>query len=230
MRDLEPTEVTRIFNSPSEQDIARFYLDHTLFLSSLATANQVINDNYRDLTKENQTQAVQLREDRRKYLESMLEEFRQKNNTKSVVQLLRELQIEKGMMWVDVARLVRVSVPALRKWRLGTGDPTPENHKKLSTLKSFLDTLNAIPVSEPVSDSAAWMVLPMLTGYSVTPSDLYSGNQQSILPLLDYAARNINAEEVLDEIDPGWKSKYSTDFELFLASDGYLSLRPREVE
>ena len=223
MSNLEPLSVPRGEGFSTGQAWDDFYRHQKLLIGSLATAFQVTNDHYRDLTEDNQNEAIRLRVERRNYLEGKLEHFRQINNSKSVVQLLRELQIEKGMMWVDVARLVGVSVPALRKWRLATGEPTPENHKKLSTLTSFLDTLAAIPVS----DSVAWMVLPMLTGYTVTPSDLYSGSPSSLLPLLDYAARNINAEEVLSEIDPGWKSKYLTDFELFLASDGYMSLRPR---
>ena len=142
----------------------------------------------------------------------------------SVPALLRVLQMERGMAWVDVARMIGVSVPALRKWRKETGDATAENHTKLSTLVAFLNTLEEIHVPHP----AAWFSLPILKDYSVTPSDLYCEGGFALVPLLDFAAGNINAPHLLDEVDSQWRRKYHSEFEAYEAEDGQMSLRRRE--
>lgn len=140
----------------------------------------------------------------------------------SVADLLRELAVDRGMAWADIADLVGVSVAAVRKWRTA-GGATPDNRSRLARLAAFLDTL----VDCGVADPAQWVeiTLPLPDGYTITPLDVYRrGGEQA---LLDYACLHIPAEAVLDATMPRWREEWASDFEVHEVPDGHKALRLR---
>ncbi|MFE6198233.1 helix-turn-helix domain-containing protein [Streptomyces sp. NPDC057838] len=134
--------------------------------------------------------------------------------------LLRELSAERGMGWSDIARMVGVSVSAVRKWRTG-GDASPEKRQELATLAAFLDVLSDYAIEDP----AQWMelLLPLPVGYRVRPMDLYKHG--AVSALLDLADQQRDAADVMDEVDPAWRERRRSTFEVFHAPDGNLAIR-----
>ena len=137
--------------------------------------------------------------------------------------LLAELAVERGMAWADIARLVGVSVAAIRKWR-ASGSATPDNRLALARLAAFLDLLGEYAIDDP----AQWMEmrLPLPPGYVIRPMDLYQRGQ--LTPLLEYASQRLSAHDILDAIDPNWRDMRS-DFETYDAQDGSKAIRVRRT-
>jgi transcriptional regulator with XRE-family HTH domain len=154
--------------------------------------------------------------------EKRLQELSAVKSRSSVKTLLAELAEQRGMAWVDIARMVNVSVSAVRKWRTG-GDASPESRVLLARLASFLDLLGEYLIEDP----AQWMemALPLPAGHTVRPVDLYLAGYPTAL--LDYAAQRSNAERIMDDIEPNWRNKTSS-FEVFDDEDGQKSIRFRQ--
>lgn len=149
-----------------------------------------------------------------------LDERAQLKARKSVQSLLEELAIDRGMSWSNIARLIGVSVGAIRKWRKD-GAATGENRLALGLLSAFLDLLDDFAVEDP----AGWLEVPLISGYTVTALDLY--REGKVVSLLDYAGHRTTAIQLLDEYDPDWREKYRTDFTVFEAADGNLAIGRR---
>ncbi|CCQ16882.1 putative uncharacterized protein [Rhodococcus sp. AW25M09] len=147
-----------------------------------------------------------------------------RNSTRAVTDMLSELS-DHGVAWSDLAATLGISVPALRKWRKNTNGTTPENHRRLAQLTAFYARL-----AELVASPARWMSMPLVDGYNVTPADVYSPDNGA--RLLDLAAGNVGttAEGVLDAIMADWRDKWRSEYEVFEAADGELSMRPRRTE
>jgi len=140
--------------------------------------------------------------------------------------LLEDIALKHGLAWADLARVVGVSVPALRKWRKGLGDASGDNRRRVARLLAFLDLLrDTCGVAEP----ATWLNVPLVDGFTVTPLLAYPRDDQQAargLPLLlDHASGAISATEALDAIQSDWREKYQRHFEWFDDSDGQPSLR-----
>lgn len=138
--------------------------------------------------------------------------------------LLEELGPRRGLGWSDIASSVGVSVAAIRKWRHG-GEATPENRNRLARLAALLDEIE----SNMISDPAQWLEVPLQlpAGYkTVRPIDLY--REGYINELIDYASTRIgSAEELMDEVAPGWRETHRSDFEVYDAPDGQKAIRSR---
>jgi transcriptional regulator with XRE-family HTH domain len=134
-------------------------------------------------------------------------------------ELLETLAIERGVSWVDIARLVGVSIPALRKWRLGENVST-ENRRKLAHLTAFLDMIS----TAPIADAAAWMELRLATETTLTAGDVYLAGRVDLL--LDRAFGRITGYQLLDEFDHDWRQRHAADdrFEVRRGADGDISL------
>jgi hypothetical protein len=140
----------------------------------------------------------------------------------NVASLLAELAADRGMAWADIARLINVSVSAIRKWR--TNQPASADHRlALAKLAAFLDLLSEYAIEDP----AQWMEmrLPLPAGYTFTPLDIYQSGASAVL--LDYASQRCTAEEMLDRIDDSWRNQRS-QFESYNAPDGEKAIRIRE--
>lgn len=154
-----------------------------------------------------------------------LDERTARKGRRSVPELLRDLAVDRGMAWADIADLVGVSVAAVRKWRRD-GGATADNRSRLARLAAFLDALTHCGVA----DAAQWMeiTLPLPEGYTITPIEVYQHN--GALALLDFACApqgQAEAETVLDTTMPGWRQERASDFEVYDAPDGQKALRLR---
>jgi hypothetical protein len=136
--------------------------------------------------------------------------------------LLLELTKVYAFAWTDIARLVGISVPALRKWRTG-GSPSTESLIALCRLVAFVRKLSDGTVKRP----AAWMRVPIVEGYLVTPTDLYEAGM--VIDLLDFAwgERNGDRYQLLSKFDPEWSAHYKSEYESFVDSEGVVGLRRR---
>jgi hypothetical protein len=127
-----------------------------------------------------------------------------------------------GFAWRDVARLVGVSVPAIQKWRRGEGANGENRHK----VASLLAACDLVAEHYGIQEVASWFEMPLLFGVPVTPIDLWAGCRPDLV--FDYASGHADSEQILVSWDPQWRDRYRSNFEVFRAGDGQLSIRPKE--
>lgn len=125
-----------------------------------------------------------------------------------------------GFSWRDIARLVGVSVPALRKWRLGDS-PSSNNLARLAEIVAVVDLIED---SFPRMDVASWAEIPLLDS-PFTPLDLLVDGPPGII--VELAALQIEPSDALDLCVPGWRDSLDTDYEVFTADDGENAIRLR---
>lgn len=155
-------------------------------------------------------------------LEQLLRSTANQLNKEELPDLLDRLS-SLGFSWRDLARLVGVSIPALRKWR--NGEPASgENRLRVARLAAFCEI-----VSEQylIDDPVSWLEIPLHIDAPVTGIDLVASDR------LDLAFRlagdeGADPESVLDQFEPDWRDRYRTSVEVFTADDGLPGLRPRE--
>lgn len=123
-----------------------------------------------------------------------------------------------GFTWRDVARMMRVSVPAVQKWRKGES-ASGENHKRLMVLRALMTMLEE---EHLVADVATWADGPMAAGAPITPLDLIAGGREDLA--VELAATQSSPEAVLDEFEPDWRDRYRSDYRVERSSDGLMSI------
>lgn len=131
--------------------------------------------------------------------------------------LLSELTEQHGLGWSEIARLVGVSVPAIRKWRRG-GDITPSRLSSLARLAAFLEMLD----EEAIRDAPAWLNMPFddCDG-GTSKSAIYAAG--GALDLLLYAKSYIDYEELMRRSPVPAVTAPSRDA-LVMMTDGNLSI------
>jgi transcriptional regulator with XRE-family HTH domain len=139
---------------------------------------------------------------------------------RAMTDLLTELN-QLGFGWRDIARMVGVSVPALRRWRQGES-PTGDHRRRIAEVVAFVGILAE---DHLVSDVASWMEVPLTNDVPVTAIDLYAQGQ--LATIFDLASEHVTAEQALDQADPGWRERIDTEYEVFRADDGQPAIRPR---
>lgn len=139
----------------------------------------------------------------------------------SVTTLLTSVT-QAGVGWAALSRLLKVSVPAIRKWRQGQG-ASPENRKTLAELSALMQMLDE---QFMVEDPASWLEIP-LASTQTSLVDLYAAGRTDLI--LDYAGSWIrSADQVMDAFDPAWRARASTqEFETYIAADGQPAVRRR---
>jgi hypothetical protein len=153
--------------------------------------------------------------------EAQLSKLERENATRSVPEMLHALSAGFGATWVDSARLLQVSVPALRKWRKA-GGATARNTEQLASLVAFLSVLKELHVADP----AMWLNVPFVAGYTACPRHFYT--RASAPALLSIAFQSAPAEEFLDEVSPAWREDFRSKFRTALQADGSLAIVDRE--
>lgn len=116
--------------------------------------------------------------------------------------VLDALSDDYGLMWLTIARVAQVSVPALRKWRHG-GNPTRANKLALARLLAACGALRELDVP----DVAAWLSAP------VHPDHNRQRYELLVLPeggeaLLALAQGKTSQVQALDLIDENWQDGY----------------------
>lgn len=136
------------------------------------------------------------------------------------VELLNQLA-SKGFAWINVARVVGVSVPAVRKWRQGES-ASGENRHKLARIVAMVDVLEE---DHLIQDVASWLDIPIcepcFTGIDVLEAGGYED-------LIAYAGEHIGATALLDRWLPNWRDEVDDGLEIFVAGDGERAIRRRQ--
>jgi hypothetical protein len=129
-----------------------------------------------------------------------------------------------GFAWRDIARVVGVSVPAINKWRKGTGI-TGENRLKIARLLALIDMLTDRFIDEP----ASWLEMPIADNVGLNRMDLLEqGRYDLVLALASSHTGDGTIDSVLNEFDTNWREKFvDNNFESFSAEDGQISIRPK---
>jgi len=141
--------------------------------------------------------------------------------------LLQNLTADYGLGWSDIARMVGVSVPAVRKWRHG-GDIAPARFNNLARLAAFLDLLT----DEGIADPVTWLNLPIddldlddrLSAESITKKEVYIAG--GIVDLLAYAKRHISCAELQARYATAVQRQAGSVTRVIRAPDGHLSIVP----
>lgn len=136
-------------------------------------------------------------------------------------ELLNELAAI-GLAWRDIARLVGVTVPAVRKWRQGD-PPTGAHRKAIAGLLAFIDVLRS---DHLIMDVPSWLEIPLIDS-SVTALDMYAAGLGEALVM--HAAGHISAEQLLHQYDPTWRRVTDSRFEIITAADGQAAIRLRDA-
>ena len=150
-------------------------------------------------------------------------ELTSRKSQKNATGLLEELADDRGLSWTAIAKMIGVSVQALRKWRQGDSI-SGENRSKLAGLAAFMDMLE---LQASIGDPAGWLEVPISSGIPVRPVDSYG---ETTLPLLlEFACNRLSPNTLLDALDPQWRTKYEQSrWEVFEAEDGELSIRAKD--
>lgn len=113
-------------------------------------------------------------------------------------ELLQDLTEKWGLPWSLLARIVGVSVPAVRKWRRG-GDISEGNKVELAKLAALCETLNSTGITSP----ADWIRLRVRRDVDTRWADVVQSGRVDLV--LAYAEGRVTAEDVLDEHQPRWR-------------------------
>ena len=132
--------------------------------------------------------------------------------------LLADLS-DAGFSWRDIARMVGVSVPALRKWRNGEAI-SGQNRRRLAHLVAVLEVLRDRFMH--LQDPAGWLEAPVDAMSGVTGLDLLAGGREDLV--FRYAGGD-DPKELVEEFEPSWLAS-TDDVEIFVAGDGLPAIRP----
>ena len=138
--------------------------------------------------------------------------------------LLEELS-DLGFSWRDIARTSRVSVPALRKWRLGA-PATGENRKRVATMAAFCDIAREEYL---IREVASWLETPIHPDAPITPMDMVAEDRWDLVLRLA-STHGEDPELVLEEFEPDWRHRYESPVEVFTGPDGLPGVRLVERE
>ena len=164
---------------------------------------------------------------------------------RSSADLLEELA-DLGFSWTSIARLVGVSIPAVRKWRHGA-TTSGENRRRLARLVALVDVLER---DHLIDDVASWLDVPLagsaLTGIDVLadggaddarPGGAGSGLAGIGVPadghyhhLMAFAAGHIKDSQLLDWALPEWRDTVDDRFEVYRAGDDERAIRAGDDE
>ena len=133
--------------------------------------------------------------------------------------LLEELS-DLGFSWRDIARTSQVSVPALRKWRLGA-PATGENRRRVATMVAFCDIARDEYL---IREVASWLETPLHPDAPTTAMDMIVKDRWDLV-LRFASGHEHDPELVLDEFEPGWRKRYESPVEVFTGPDGLPGVR-----
>lgn len=138
---------------------------------------------------------------------------------RSPADLLAELS-EMGFSWTHIARLVGVSIPAIRKWRQGES-LSGENRRSVARVVALVGVLEKDHI---INDVPSWLEMP-LAGSRFTGLDVVEHGHMA--DLLEFAANHISGSDLLDSAVPSWRSDRDERFEVVEAGDGERAIRLR---
>ena len=176
--------------------------------------SDLVDAMWREARQHSRGKTAQLDNQHRALYTAAFSDLTRKSVARPTRALLDYLATEFGLAWVDLSRMVGVSVPAIRKWRMD-GGASPENHERVAQVWAFLTALRQhLHVDDPVT----WLTRRLEPGFAVTVKHLWAPEWAGLL--LDLAAGGTTAAQVLDRIDPQWHDTYATSDEVVIFDDG----------
>lgn len=134
---------------------------------------------------------------------------------------LNKLTLRDGLRWNAIAEILRVSIPAIRKWRLKEVRPRRKHRERLASLVAFLDTLRMAGVEEP----GGLVGTRLLPSYTLTLSDIFEPRHVPLL-LQSLTDDKASRESMLDALGlKQWRERYRADVEIHIAADGEQAMR-----
>ncbi len=143
--------------------------------------------------------------------------------TRSIKDLL-EMLAGSGFSWRQISALAGVSVPAVRKWRTG-GAATGPHSLRIASLVALLQWLANDKV---VTDPASWLAMPLHEDAPVTRLDFLKARRDDLV-IEELTGSTSRPEVLLQEFDPTWRTRYQSDYEVFVADDGQRSIRSKRA-
>ncbi len=129
---------------------------------------------------------------------------------------------DSGLSWRDIARLLKVSIASVQKWR--SGDKMAA--KNFARLRDFVAAYDTVAAHKPGVDIASWLDVPILSAAPITPRNLWTDGDPSTF--FEYALGDLQPEAALDVFEPEWRQRYRNDgFDTFVGDDGHLSIRAK---
>jgi DNA-binding transcriptional regulator YiaG len=126
---------------------------------------------------------------------------------------------DSGLSWRDIARLLRVSIASVQKWRAGE----KMSSKNFARLRDFVAAYDTVAAHKPGIDLASWLDVPILTDTPITPLDLWTKGDPKTF--FEYALGDLKPEAALDASEPDWRTRYLEDgFVTLRGADGNLSI------
>jgi hypothetical protein len=149
-----------------------------------------------------------------------------------LVPLLGELTDAFAYSWATLARCIRLTPTAVRKWRRGD-EPSRENKQRVARLVAFSRFLKEI--DPRVHDVGDWLEGLMTPAATLSRADLYRvGADVDLLRMARSVVRvgpdNIRPEDLLDHYVEGWRTRHANDerFSVEWDSEGAPSIVYRE--
>lgn len=134
---------------------------------------------------------------------------------------LIHLATRHGLRWTTIAETLRISIPALRKWRLGLVKPRRRHRERVASLVAFLDTLRFAGVAEP----GGLLSTRLVERYTATLSDIFEPDRVEVL-LSQLVDNSADREQMLDALEgANWRYKFRADVILYLGADGEQAMR-----
>jgi len=121
----------------------------------------------------------------------------------------------------DVAAMLGDRVSRVASWRGGKAARGGGAHR-VAALLAACDLVG----EHRGGGVASWFETPVCEGAPLTPLVLYSAGRADLVFALSSGRRD--ADAVLTVFDPDWRERYTSDFEVFRADDGSLSIRAKE--
>lgn len=210
-----PTRTIGTDNSPVELDRTRTIGD-LIGIDTLVSALSIIRWHAKSIENDARRVDANARTAHLALYNGQLEKTARVVAGRATAEMLERLSAE-GFAWRDVARMVGVSVPAVRRWRSGE-PPTGPHHLDIARLVALVDLLRE---QHEIANVGTWMEMP-LADSPLTGIDLVAARR--FVDLFELAEDERTAEDVLDEWDPDWRERYHTDAEVFVAADGEIGL------
>lgn len=147
-------------------------------------------------------------------------------------ELLGILTDDCAFSWSVLARCIRVTPTAVRKWRRGD-EPARENKQRVARLLAFSKLLHEI--DPRIRDAGDWLEGLVSATSTLTRADLYRvGAAVDLLRMARSAVRtgpdNLRPEDLLDHYVEGWRRRFANDERVGLRwdDDGMPSIVYRE--
>lgn len=126
-----------------------------------------------------------------------------------------------GIARRDQAQMMGITVGALMRWL----DKKEDLEEMPLVFLCTVISLHAVHEEIfPERDATTWFEIPLTENTSTCPKDFLP---DTLMPLLDYLSGTKTADQILDGYRPNWREEDHSDWEVFVASDGAKSIRPR---